>query len=190
MTARILSADLRATGTLELLDRHDTGGASEESHRRQMQQLLAETPAPFSRDQFEPGHFTASALVVSPSARLVLLIAHSTLGLWLQPGGHIEPGDASPVEAARREVLEETGLDARLESVLFDVDVHDIPPRKGSPRHRHYDLRFLALVDGMPAPAGIEGLEARWLSHDDAGRLTTDDSVMRMLGKARDAGLL
>lgn len=155
-----------------------------------MEQLLALTPEPFSRGQFDPGHFTASALVVSPASRLVLLIAHPTLGLWLQPGGHIEANDPSPREAAHREVLEETGLSASIEPLLFDVDVHEIPARKADPSHRHFDLRFLALVGGAPAPASAEGLESRWLPAAEAARLTTDASVRRMLDKARALGLL
>lgn len=155
-----------------------------------MLRLLAETEDPFSRDQFDPGHFTASALVVAPATRRVLLIAHPTLELWLQPGGHIESDDSSAVEAARREVLEETGVVAHLDTALFDVDVHDIPARKGNPGHQHFDLRFLALIEGEPPPAGMEGVEARWLSHDEAWRLTTDGSVRRMLGKARLARVL
>ena len=186
----MVTRDRRASGTLQLLERHHAGGAAEADHLRQMEHLLAATQAPFSRDQFDPGHFTASALVVSPAARLVLLIAHPTLGLWLQPGGHIEPGDLSPAEAASREMMEETGLSALLEPDLFDVDVHDIPPRKESPAHKHFDLRFLALVEGAPAPASGEGVESRWLSAGEAARLTTDASVRRMLDKARAKGLL
>lgn len=154
-----------------------------------MLDLLA-TAAPFSREQYTPGHFTASALVVSPAAQQVLLIAHPTLGLWLQPGGHIEGGDPSPVAAALREILEETGISAACDARLFDVDVHEIPARGVSPPHLHYDLRFLARVEGTPAPSGTEGVEARWLSHDEAAALSTDGSVRRMLGKARVAGLL
>jgi 8-oxo-dGTP pyrophosphatase MutT (NUDIX family) len=152
--------------------------------------LLTETPEPFSRAQFEPGHLTASALVVAPSTRRVLLISHPTLGIWLQPGGHIERDDPSPGVAARREVLEETGLHALIEERLFDVDVHDIPARESQPFHRHFDLRFLARIDGERPPSGVEGVEARWLSYDEAWRLTTDESVRRMLGKARLARVL
>jgi 8-oxo-dGTP pyrophosphatase MutT (NUDIX family) len=155
-----------------------------------MLDLLAATPEPFSRHQFDPGHLTASALVVSRSVCRVLLIAHPTLELWLQPGGHIERDDPSAKEAACREVREETGLYAHLEVGLFDVDVHLIPARKGNPAHRHFDLRFLAEVGGQPAPSGVEGVEARWLSYDEACRLTTDESVRRMLDKARSARVL
>jgi len=190
VTVQLRTADPRAALTLDLLAGHRPENAAEEVHRLAMMHLLAETPDPFSREQFEPGHFTASALVVAPSTRRVLLIAHPTLGIWLQPGGHNELDDPSAPVAARREILEETGLHALIEGGLFDVDVHDIPARKGHPAHRHFDLRFLARLDGEPAPSGIEAVEARWLSHDEAWHLTTDESVRRMLAKARLARVL
>lgn len=52
--------------------------------------------------------WTASVLVLRPDRRILLLL-HGKLGVWLGPGGHVEPGE-SPDEAARREVAEETGL--------------------------------------------------------------------------------
>lgn len=184
------TTDGRAGTTLNLLSAYRGDSAAEEAHRQAMLRLLAESADPFSRHQFKPGHFTASALVVAPATQRVLLIAHPTLGLWLQPGGHIEAHDISAVEAARREVVEETGVLARLDPVLFDVDVHEIPARTSQPEHRHFDLRFLALVEGQPEAAGAEGVDARWLTHDEALRLTTDGSVRRMLAKARLARML
>jgi 8-oxo-dGTP diphosphatase len=56
-------------------------------------------------------HYTASAIVLDDDR--VLLIQHRTLGLWLNPGGHIEP-DESPARAAVRAVLEETGIQAEV----------------------------------------------------------------------------
>ena len=82
---------------------------------------------PFSRDEPE-AHFTGSAVVVDEAGARTLLVHHAKSGAWFQPGGHIEPGDASLAEAALREAREETGLDVRLaRHGLLDVDVHWIP---------------------------------------------------------------
>ena len=81
----------------------------EAAFRERMLSLL-QLSAPLSRGHFTPGHLTASAFVVSPDDEL-LLIFHRKLGIWVQPGGHIEPGDESLLDAARREVAEEVGLD-------------------------------------------------------------------------------
>lgn len=62
------------------------------------------------RRQGEHAHLTASALVFDADAHHVVLVHHAKLGGWVQPGGHLEEGDASFLAAAQREVSEETGL--------------------------------------------------------------------------------
>ena len=47
---------------------------------------LLDTPKPFDRNQFEPGHFTGSAFVLSPDLDAILLIFHEKLKLWLHMG--------------------------------------------------------------------------------------------------------
>jgi 8-oxo-dGTP pyrophosphatase MutT (NUDIX family) len=106
--------------------------------------LLERSPAPFSRDQFTPGHITASGLVLAPDGVSILLVHHRRLDRWLQPGGHVELEDATVADSARREVIEETGavLAPEAPSRLIGVDVHGIPPKGSEPYHLHHDLLF------------------------------------------------
>ena len=108
-------------------------------------------------------HVTASALVVS--SRGLILHRHKRLGIWLQPGGHIDPGE-SAAEASLRECREETGLRAEHfagEPMLVHVDTHD-----GPRAHYHLDLRFLlAAPDIDPNPPQGESPDVRWFTWDE-----------------------
>ena len=77
--------------------------------RQRMLVALGRLARPFDQDA-DPTHVTGSAVVLGP--RGVLLHRHKRLGIWLQPGGHLEPGE-TPWDAARREADEETGLALR-----------------------------------------------------------------------------
>ena len=58
-------------------------------------------------------HFTASVYIVDGDR--LLLIDHPKLGLLLPPGGHLEANE-TPVEAAHREVLADTGRPTKIAS--------------------------------------------------------------------------
>jgi 8-oxo-dGTP pyrophosphatase MutT (NUDIX family) len=114
-------------------------------------------------------HVTSSAIVIGP--RGLLLHRHKRLGIWLQPGGHIDPGE-HPADAAVRETVEETGIAARhrvpSDLRVCHVDVHDGP--RG---HLHLDLRYLLEADDQdPAPPEGESQDVRWFSWDEAATIT------------------
>ena len=146
--------------------------------------LAQESGDVLSRYHFRPGHFTASGFVVSEDWSRLVLILHERLGRWLQPGGHIEPGDPDIEAAVRREITEETGLTELTPqgTGLFDIDVHEIPAARGEPHHEHHDLRFLFTANGDPA-AGDGVSEAAWVPFAEVASLTTDHSVLRAARK-------
>jgi 8-oxo-dGTP pyrophosphatase MutT (NUDIX family)/ribosomal protein S18 acetylase RimI-like enzyme len=119
--------------------------------------------SPFAEDG-GPIHVTSSAVVVG--GRGVILHKHKRLGIWIQPGGHIDEGER-PEDAALREVLEETGLTTTHfagSPTIVHVDVHAAP--KG---HTHLDLRYLLRgPDADPQPPDGESPDVAWFSFEDA----------------------
>ncbi|MEI9937257.1 MAG: NUDIX hydrolase [Pseudomonadota bacterium] len=146
------------------------------------------------RSHFAPGHFTASAFVLSPDRRDLVLIHHKKLGIWVQPGGHVEPTDDDLIAAARREVLEEVGL-GDLESLavegsslIFDLDIHAIPTRKSDPAHEHFDVRFAFVAKTRELVHSEEVADLRWVPLSEVGQMGSDESVLRAVGKLRALG--
>lgn len=158
--------DFNPEQACELLRAHRAFDALERQHLQKALALVESRGPVQRRDHFQPGHLTASGFVLSPDRERVLLIEHSILGRWLQPGGHLEDHDESFESAARREIYEETGL-ADLGSPpeltgLFDLDVHLIPPHTGEPEHFHFDLRFAFVAPHEMVVAGQGVRSARF----------------------------
>ncbi|MGB5589669.1 MAG: NUDIX hydrolase [Gammaproteobacteria bacterium] len=82
--------------------------------------------------------------------------ANPPLG-WALPGGFVDVGETVE-SAARREVLEETGLAV---SGLNLLGVYSDPAR--DPRGHTASIVFIAQSDGIPL-AGDDAAEARWFS--------------------------
>lgn len=137
--------------------------------------------------------FTVAVFVVHHDR--VLLHKHRKLGLWLPPGGHIEPNEL-PDEAALREVEEESGLVVELVGPRgIEIDDPDAPRQlvrpEGvqveniSPGHQHIDLIYFARpVDVVRSslPEVLEGM--RWLAEEDFPSIDLTDEVAAWARKA------
>ncbi|MEV6839909.1 NUDIX hydrolase [Streptomyces sp. NPDC051133] len=129
------------------------------------------------------GHVTASALVIDPERGRVLLTLHRKLRMWLQMGGHCEPGDPTLTAAALREATEESGISGLtlLPGGPVRLDRHPIPP----PCHCHYDVQYAVLAPGDAEHAvSDESLDVRWFAYDEVAGVA-DESVVRLLEATR-----
>lgn len=151
---RKVFADVAALAPVDEVERRDISRFCVE---------LAPFADPFSREA-GPRHVTGSGFVVG--SRGIVLLHHLKLSMWVQPGGHVDDGE-TPWEAARREVVEETGLPAEYRGgtpELAHVSVHDVPDN-----HIHYDLRYLFVAgDADPAPPAGESQDVHWFGWADA----------------------
>ncbi len=131
-------------------------------------------------------HFTATAYIISGDQ--ILLLFHPKLNKWLPPGGHLEENE-TPSEGARREVLEETGLEVEwiLQENLW-IDrwnaksierpylclLENIPAHGSKPEHQHIDFIYLSKPTGGTL---IRDPLIRWFSLEEVLALKPDEEI-------------
>ena len=144
----------------DALDGWSAPDEGQERLRRAFLARLDEGPDALRREG-RPSHLTASAVVLDAARTSVLLVLHARTGLWLQPGGHVEPDDASLAATALREAVEETGV-AGLE-LVDERPVHlERHPAPCGAEH-HLDVRFALLAPEGAVPArSEESLDVAW----------------------------
>lgn len=168
------------------LENHTASDEREDEDRAAIAQLLSvHGSAALYRNYFSPGHVTASALLISADGERVLMNHHKSLNKWLCFGGHAD-GDVVLLNAARREVIEESGIQD-IEPVfdhLIDVDVHPIPAneKKSEPAHAHYDVRFIFRATGSEEyMLSHESTALRWCDINEARALIAPYAQSRMV---------
>ncbi len=125
-------------------------------------------------------HFTVSGFL-SHDGRTAL--HWHRLGLWLPPGGHIEPNE-DPIQAVLREIEEETGVEAIIVPTSTPYrhdDPRQLPPpvtvgvyeidEPGNP-HEHIDFVYFARprsggASGAPDLPGRPNEGWRWVGREE-----------------------
>jgi 8-oxo-dGTP pyrophosphatase MutT (NUDIX family) len=163
--------DVRTWRLQQVLAVHVPSDGKEHHDVAVVRRYLSWLRQPFAQEA-DPTHVTASAVVLNRSGD-VLVHRHKRLGVYLQPGGHID-GNESPEQAATRELFEETGVTLDV-GPLVHVDVH-----QGPRGHVHLDLRYLFVSEQEPIfrPLPGESTDVRFLAVGQIGSVA-DQSLQR-----------
>jgi bis(5'-nucleosidyl)-tetraphosphatase len=117
------------------------------------------------------------------------LAIQQKLGHWDFPKGRLND-EENDIEAARRELFEETGLRCKqiLPGVSFDIEYAFMSPYEDGIEVHKTVRFFVATVDESAVlvlqPAEVN--DARWLPYDEAARLLTYEAAKKLLGSVRD----
>lgn len=144
---------MRRVTLLEELEQYRPWNEQEERDRTELLRRLRSGEDLYTRDN-SAGHLTASAWVVSPDRRRVLMAYHNIYDSWSWLGGHAD-GDRDLLAVAAREVREESGLTAvrpvsrSIYSVeILTVDGHE---KRGAYVSSHLHLNVTYLLEADPA---------------------------------------
>jgi len=128
-------------------------------------------------DSFPRPMLTVDAVVLTeapvPSLLLIQRARPPFAGDWALPGGFVEEGEPV-VDAASRELAEETGLEA---GSLRLLGVYDTPGR--DPRGWTVSIVYLATVQSEVAVRGADdACDARWFHSDALPQLAFDHAAI------------
>jgi 8-oxo-dGTP diphosphatase len=137
-----------------------------------------------------PSRRAFSVAVFCRNAGAVLLVHHRRLGTWLPVGGEIEPGE-TPLEAARRELREETGLEG---SFPAGLGVDGTPPgligyeeHLAGSKGLHMNFAFVADVASRELAACDEWDGARWVGAGELAGVECPENVRQLAAVALSA---
>ena len=181
---------------MEELSRYRPWNQQEERDRAELLRRLRSGEDLYTRDN-AAGHLTASAWVVSPDRRQVLMAYHNIYDSWSWLGGHAD-GDRDLLAVAEREVREESGLTAvrpvspRIYSVeILTVDGHE---KRGAYVSSHLHLNVTYLLEADPtAPVRRKPDENRavaWFGLEEAVAASSEPWFRERVYKKLNAKLV
>lgn len=126
-------------------------------------------------------HLTASGWVVSPDRRQVVMVYHNLYKSWSWMGGHAD-GNRNLLQVARKEVMEECGLDnvTVVSPDIFSLEVLCVAghEKKGQYLSSHLHLNVTYLFEADPAlPLRIkpdENSAVAWVAVEDIPEKTNE----------------
>jgi 8-oxo-dGTP diphosphatase len=133
------------------------------------------------RDTTNPPVLAASAACFR-DGRLLIVRRANPPQLWTVPGGRIEAGEAA-AEAARRELREETGIEA---DIAGFAGYREMMLREGGTLRSHFViLAFAARWRAGEARAGTELRDVEWIEADALSKFETTEGLAEIIDTAR-----
>lgn len=148
----------------------------------------AEFLAAYDPSKWERPSVTVDMFCYCRENRSLLMVkrgGHPFIGKWALPGGFLEP-DETAEQAVRRELAEETGVNA---DAIIQLRMFSDPHR--DPRTRIVTVAYIAVLDRLPdARAGDDAADAKWFALErnvtertDDGRNVTERGMITLRGE-------
>lgn len=136
-----------------------------------------------SREYPERPVVGVGGVVIADGRALLIRRGHPPLeGEWSIPGGTLEVGEAL-LDAVRRELAEETGLEVRV-GELIEAFERIFPGSGGKPKYHFVILDYLCEAVSGEARAGSDVTDVAWAGESELRNYSLTPTATRVIKKA------